>query len=321
MNGALTRFKEEAKRLLDGSEVRYILGYQRSFDGVGARPAVFFPGDDLDRMVLDARSAAGLVSYLFLDGRENPGQEQAVGVVVKGCDVRALERLVVDHRIDRDRVKLLGVPCPGVIDLEKLAGVGLADVRSVETTDDAFVVVTGDDKIHRLDRAQYGAGKCTTCAEHNPRGVDIMLAEELQIPASGPDYTPVADVDNMDDDQRYAFWEEQLGKCIRCYACRNVCPACTCRSCVFDQAEPDWLSESMNMSEQVMFHFTRAWHVAGRCVDCNECERVCPVGIPLMLLNHKLMKDVGELFDVDRPFVPQEQEPLGQYADNDPDFE
>ncbi|URW87892.1 4Fe-4S dicluster domain-containing protein [Blautia wexlerae] len=29
-----------------------------------------------------------------------------------------------------------------------------------------------------------------------------------------------------------------------------------------------------------MFHIIRAFHVAGRCTDCGECDRVCPQGIP-----------------------------------------
>lgn len=322
MTGLADEFRKQAEDLLSSGRVRYILGYERAFDGTGVRPAVFLPGDSLERVVLDARSGAGLVSYVFLETRENPAEEGPVGVVVKGCDVRAVERLVADHRVPRDRIVLLGVPCPGVIDPDRLVQAGLSGVRSVTAEPDAFVVVTGDDQVHRLDRGEFLMERCKSCSEHNPRDVDVMLGEPVAMDDSdGPDYGPVADLEDAGDDERYAFWEEQLGRCIRCYACRNACPACTCRTCVFDQAEPNWLSESMNLSEQVAFHFTRAWHVAGRCVDCWECQRVCPMGIPLMLLNHKLMKDVGDMFSVERPFVPREREPLGAYASDDPDFE
>ncbi len=36
--------------------------------------------------------------------------------------------------------------------------------------------------------------------------------------------------------------------------------------------------------------------MAGRCIECGECERVCPVNIPLMLINQKLIKDVNTFF-------------------------
>ena len=46
-----------------------------------------------------------------------------------------------------------------------------------------------------------------------------------------------------------------------------------------------------------MWHIIRAFHLAGRCIDCNACERACPMDIPLSLLNRKLDKEVLRLFD------------------------
>jgi ferredoxin len=48
--------------------------------------------------------------------------------------------------------------------------------------------------------------------------------------------------------------------------------------------------------EENMFHIIRAYHVAGRCTDCGECSRVCPEGIPLHLLNRKIIQDINELY-------------------------
>lgn len=45
-----------------------------------------------------------------------------------------------------------------------------------------------------------------------------------------------------------------------------------------------------------MFQVTRIIHVAGRCTDCGECERACPVGIPLRSLTKKMEDLVDELF-------------------------
>jgi ferredoxin len=70
-----------------------------------------------------------------------------------------------------------------------------------------------------------------------------------------------------------------------------------------------------------MYHFIRAFDVAGRCIRCGECERVCSVGVPLMELNDKLMKDITELFGVQRPHVPADVEPLGQWTEGDADLE
>ena len=103
-------------------------------------------------------------------------------------------------------------------------------------------------------------------------------------------------IEAMSPDERYEFWTKQYDRCIRCYACRNVCPACNCRECVFDQTCVGWIGKANNSSENQFFALTRAMHVAGRCIECGECERACPMGIPIMLLNKKIIKDINELF-------------------------
>ena len=45
-----------------------------------------------------------------------------------------------------------------------------------------------------------------------------------------------------------------------------------------------------------MFQVARIIHVAGRCVDCGECERACPVNIPLRSLTKKMEEIIDELF-------------------------
>lgn len=45
-----------------------------------------------------------------------------------------------------------------------------------------------------------------------------------------------------------------------------------------------------------MFQVIRNIHVAGRCTDCGECERVCPQNIPLRSLSKKMSELVDEMF-------------------------
>ena len=95
----------------------------------------------------------------------------------------------------------------------------------------------------------------------------------------------------------FAFFQKELSKCIRCNACRNVCPACSCRKCVFDSNKFDSAQKAnVDSFEEKMFHIIRAFHVAGRCTDCGECSRVCPQGIPLHLFNRKFIKDIDTFY-------------------------
>ena len=90
---------------------------------------------------------------------------------------------------------------------------------------------------------------------------------------------------------------QPIAGCIRCNACRNVCPACSCRKCVFDSNKFDSAQKAnVDSFEEKMFHIIRAFHVAGRCTDCGECSRVCPQGIPLHLFNRKFIKDIDTFY-------------------------
>jgi ferredoxin len=54
---------------------------------------------------------------------------------------------------------------------------------------------------------------------------------------------------------------------------------------------------NIEINEKRTFHLGRAYHLAGRCVGCDECERVCPMDIPISLLNAKLAQELKASFD------------------------
>ena len=110
-------------------------------------------------------------------------------------------------------------------------------------------------------------------------------------------FDEVEKLEKMTPDERFAFWQGELSRCIRCNACRDVCPACTCEKCVFNNPESGAENKAASNSfEEKMFHIIRAFHVAGRCTDCGECSRVCPQHIPLHLLNRKFILDIDRFY-------------------------
>jgi formate dehydrogenase (coenzyme F420) beta subunit len=124
-----------------------------------------------------------------------------------------------------------------------------------------------------------------------------------------------------------------VDRCIRCYACRSVCAMCYCDECVVDSInyavtvdttaqekaqKINWILKSPELSENMFFHIIRALHLAGRCVDCGECERVCPENIPLRYLNKKLEKEVDQFYDYHAGFHPDRRTMYSSFNDSDP---
>jgi ferredoxin len=96
-------------------------------------------------------------------------------------------------------------------------------------------------------------------------------------------------------EQRFSYWTEQFGKCLKCYGCRNICPVCFCQVCTLE--DQGLVPRGKIPPEVPSFHLSRAYHMAGRCVDCGLCEEACPVDIPLRTLYRRVREIVDDLFD------------------------
>ena len=119
-------------------------------------------------------------------------------------------------------------------------------------------------------------------------------------------------------DERWEYFVSEMSKCIKCYACRGACPSCYCTQCFIDQNQPQWFGKTTELSDTIIFHLVRAFHVAGRCVNCGACARACPMGIDLMSLTKKIEKDMKELFQYTAGMDIEELAPFATFKDNDP---
>ena len=188
--------------------------------------------------------------------------EEKVGVLLKGCDGRAFVQLMIEGEADRERFKILGVVCPG-----------LSSNGSLEE-------------------------KCETCRYNTPPIYDELVKEDgVESWEKGPVYDGLAEVESMSHPVRAAYFKNEFDRCIRCYACRDICPLCYCEECVTEKSRPQWVEVGIKPSANFYWLLIRAYHLAGRCVACGECDRACPVGIPLKYLNRKMSRQVEELFD------------------------
>ncbi len=284
--------KARAKELLQSGEVSRVLGWRRGEFAYDVTPAFFEDEAALEAdFVYDAFCGANLSKYLIRTGR----MEGRTLVFLKPCDTYSYNQLVKEHRVQPEKVYVIALACNGMADVEKIRAAGFDGPVGITEQGDDFVVQTLYDAAP-LPREKALAERCLTCKSRLPVAGDETLGQPQ---GAGPldRFAGVEALENSTAEERYEFWRGELSRCIRCNACRNVCPACSCEQCVFDNKKSGVANTApADPFEENLFHIIRAFHVAGRCTDCGECSRVCPQHIPLHLLNRKFIKDINELY-------------------------
>ena len=284
---------EKAKEMLESGEVARVLGWRKGEMAWDVEPAFFSTADELSQFVYNGFCGANLSKYMIEAGKL-PGKTL---VFLKPCDSYSFNQLIKEHRVDREKAYIIGVGCKGKLKIENIDAKGILDVEGAGYPDAAEMLTVktlyGDKEV------SYKSAMLERC--HVCKGKDHVIFDELLGEScdtiDGDRFAEVAKIEAMSPEEKFAFFQAELSKCIRCNACRNVCPACSCRKCVFDSTKFDSAQKANATTfEEKMFHIIRAFHVAGRCTDCGECSRVCPQGIPLHLFNRKFIKDINELY-------------------------
>lgn len=335
----LQDLKKEVQKILKEGKIKYFIGYEKIKDEPFAKPAFIKKPEDVKKLTWDPTCVHNLARFLVFEKKrrasEKEPDERPVGIMVKGCDSRAINVLLQEKFINREDVYIIGVSCEnsGVIDEEKLSKkLKNKQAQKIDFGEkDNFVVTTNDGKM-KVPSKEILADNCLECKASYPVVYDVFLGEKIERKPEDP-FESIKKIESLSPKEKYKFWKEQLDKCIRCYACRSVCPMCYCDECVVDSIELSvtaettadekakkiiWTEKSPVLSENFTYHLVRALHMAGRCVDCGECERVCPVDIPIRLLNKKLEKEAADLFDYEAGFDSDRPPLLSSFKEEDP---
>jgi formate dehydrogenase (coenzyme F420) beta subunit len=284
----MEELRELSRKLLSEGAVKAVLGWEQGPHGV--RPTFVTKAEDATRLVFDHRCVHNLAAYL--SPRRSPVKALGkLAVVVKPCDGRAVAGLLRESQLGRENVVLIGMRCGGVV----------ADPEG-----DAQL---GPDTV---------APRCVECESREPALADHVLGQPQPEPPRGRTRAArIAEIDAMSPDERLAYWAGVLERCTRCYACRQVCPLCFCERCVADKSQPQWIETSPHVQGNLVWHLTRALHLAGRCVDCGECERACHAGIPLNLLSRKVAGVMAERYGYRASDDPAAAAPIGTFRLDD----
>jgi formate dehydrogenase subunit beta len=308
--------RQEVAKLLEEKKVDIFVGHEAT--GLPLKTSACFvrSSEEADRLVWNRSCASNLASYLPQLFKRPPGLKgewtpPKVGVVVKGCDSRSVVGLIKEKQIPQDRLFVIGIGCEGMIDRHKVARtLGTAGLAEAKIDGSAMQAIGTDGTKKQVDIAEVLAASCQECQHREAVLADLTLNETSASPAEVSRYANVAEFEGKSPDERFEHLVAELSRCIRCYACREACPNCYCEECFAEETAPKWLGVTTDLPDVFVFHLGRAFHQAGRCVDCGACVAACPQGIDLRLLNQKINKDVEELFGAEASLSLEEAEAL-----------
>lgn len=313
--------------------VEEVLAFVTGMDSRDIVPAFIGPEHEVHRITTASYNPLSLATLLARYG----DHQKKIGVVLRSCDARALVELAKRNQIDLDNLYLIGIECSGVASASK------GPAGELHIMPNRFEVdgkkQDPDEKMLRPNclRCEYPIPTMAdvTCgiSPHDARvtaltekGEQILEVAGLA-QGEGEDPGPLkqraiqrqegefGELTKMKHRERLAYWLSHFDRCVKCYGCRDVCPICYCKDCYLGPEHA--LVKGRELPPERMFHLTRLIHVAPSCVNCGQCEAVCPAGIPISRLYHALNKELGAIFGYESGCDPGVPPPLDTISEEE----
>lgn len=313
----IKKLRKTVRKLFAEEKVDLVLGWKKGTLPLVASPAFITSEKDVDKLIFDETCRNNLTTYFTKDKRKLGKDHRKIAVITKGCDARSIVLYTVEKQIKRDKVIVIGVPCQGVFEKKKIETKARGrEVLETETDADK-VILKGRNFEEIVPKNDILCDSCLTCRYPDAPEHDIFIGEPRQELEVEDEYKIVEEFESKSAEERWDLISDEYSKCIRCYACRNVCPACYCNVCFVDQNNPQWIGKTPEVTDSIIFHLIRNLHIAGRCVDCGACVSACPVDIDLRKMSKKVEKEIKERFDYLTGLDSSEKPAMATHCENE----
>jgi len=290
------KLREKARELLESGEAGVVIGYGWNRSKTRTTPVFITKGEDAAQLIFNPLCVNNLSVYLTRKFKDIKALGRPA-IVAKGCDIRNIVVLITEAQIKREDVFIIGMTCEGVVYRQDLWKGGL-DPKTMPV-------------------------KCHNCDVRNPHVADFTIgARSAFVPPEEPTgmvFDRIKEIDKKPASEKWAFWIKEFSRCVKCYACRQVCSLCYCERCITEKNMPQWIETSAHPRGNLSWNLTRAMHLVGRCTFCGECERACPVNIPLNLINQKMIGVVNDAFEFRSGYDEKTHPPMIVFKPDDKD--
>jgi len=312
---SLPELKQAIKNAL-AEGLEGVLGWKAGFDAVHAEPVFMTTPEEVDSLIWGPFNVHNLAVFLpQYKGRK-------IGVVVKGCDSKGVVELLAENLIAREDIRIFGMGCNGTVNVSRILA-KLPEGAKIEgcTCRGNKITVTTGGREYEMTMAEVAQDKCRLCIKPNAVLSDVFVGKptiEPEAPADGRS-PALRFLDSLSLEERMGFWKGQMERCIACHACRGACPMCVCRDhCVSDSRDPAWLTQEDTVQQKLFFQLIHAQHLAGRCTGCTECERACPMDIPVFALKQQFGRMIQKIFSYGAGLDVNATPPLLTYQVEEP---
>lgn len=281
-----------------------------------------------------------------------------IGVVMRSCQIRALIELVKLNQANLTNIVIIGVDCPGTFPINTYTEF------PEKQTPTQFLLEGFVKKSDGVEK--YLRSACSVCKDPIPTNADIILGlyganieKEIYVETYSEvgkeilkdlPFEEVKEGKNRENavkeireekaKKRAVFLKEKEGvrginkiveffdKCVNCHNCRQACPICYCKECLFDSSVFD--AEAYKFlrkaeikglfkmpTDALLFQLGRMNHMILSCVECGLCEQACPNAIPLMEVFIPVAENAQKEFDYHPGKDVKERIPMIVYREDE----
>jgi len=349
------------KRLLEAEEIDALFLPVRLKDSFSIMPSLVTEPAQIENAVplspafpINSGRMVSRLSY------KESGRKTAV--LLRPCEIRAFIELIKLKQGSRQELLLLGIDCPKALASSDYT----AYMEKDPLDDDVYIQNVFSANDGTLNGFHFSSA-CNTCENPFPvntdmniilHGVDLSdgmmvesgseagqnILESLNMPeAPGPGMRDeiVAQIKEANSKANEAMIKEIeektnsitklntfFDRCINCYNCRNMCPVCYCKECVFNTDvfyhQPvqyhQWAEKKGVVklpTDTLFYHLTRLAHISHACVGCGQCSNACPSDINVFELFKSVAQHTQAVFEYSPGIDENEPPPLSVFRERE----